>query len=81
VQEKLMQELQISEWCEAPEIAGPGFINVKLRPAFVESRLKAMLEDNERLAVPRCVCHGTLHARACPSILRDSRGGFADRRI
>lgn len=49
-----MQELQISEWCEAPEIAGPGFINVKLRPSFVESRLKAMIQDKERLAVPRC---------------------------
>lgn len=52
-QEKLMKELQVQEWCEAPEIAGPGFINVKLKPAFVESRLKAMLADEERLGVQR----------------------------
>lgn len=48
-----MKELQVQEWCEAPEIAGPGFINVKLKPAFVESRLKAMLADEERLGVQR----------------------------
>jgi arginyl-tRNA synthetase len=52
-QEKIMGELRISEWCEAPEIAGPGFINVRLKPGFVEERLNAMLRDPERLAIPR----------------------------
>ena len=43
----------MSEWCEPPEIAGPGFINVKMKTSFVEQRLNQMLTDKERLAVPR----------------------------
>ena len=35
-----------------PSIAGPGFINLKLRPEFVGASLEAMRRDPERLNVP-----------------------------
>ncbi|CAN0438846.1 unnamed protein product [Ectocarpus sp. 12 AP-2014] len=39
--------------CEAPEIAGPGFINLRLRDGFVAAKVKSMVGDGERLGVPR----------------------------
>lgn len=39
--------------CESPEIAGPGFINLRLRDAFVAGRVQDMIGDSERLAMPR----------------------------
>jgi len=56
VAEKLKDALEsrTQTWCEPLEIAGPGFINVRMTPAFVESRLNAMLSDQTgRLGVPR----------------------------
>jgi arginyl-tRNA synthetase len=37
--------------CEVPEIAGPGFINLTLKPAFLEGQLKAIAQD-PRLGIP-----------------------------
>lgn len=39
--------------CEPPEIAGPGFINLKLRDDFVAVRLRAMVADKNRLGIQR----------------------------
>jgi arginyl-tRNA synthetase len=39
--EKVVAELNISDICQAPEIAGPGFINLRLKPEFLA---KALLE-------------------------------------
>lgn len=38
----LVGNLQIDDMCEAPEIAGPGFINFRLKPAFLASALAAI---------------------------------------
>ncbi len=56
VAEKLKAELELStaSWCDPLEIAGPGFINVRMKQSFVEDRLNAMLADpSGRLGVPR----------------------------
>mmetsp|Transcript_26193 Transcript_26193/g.33958 ORF Transcript_26193/g.33958 Transcript_26193/m.33958 type:complete len:658 (+) Transcript_26193:86-2059(+) len=50
---KLVEALDISSICETPEIAGPGFINIKLKPDYVSSRIKSMAADPERLGVPK----------------------------
>lgn len=39
--------------CEPPEIAGPGFINLRLKSDFVADRVKGMVGDDERLGIPR----------------------------
>lgn len=39
--------------CEPPEIAGPGFINLKLRDDYVSGRLRAMVGDKDRLGIQR----------------------------
>jgi arginyl-tRNA synthetase len=41
----IVAQLKVDDLCEAPEIAGPGFINLTLKPAFLEGQLKAIAAD------------------------------------
>ena len=57
VAERIIAHLDISELCEKPEIAGPGFINLRLRPDWVSRQLgeinKVSENTEDRLGVPR----------------------------
>jgi len=47
----IVDKLEISDICEPPEIAGPGFINLRLRISYLESQLQAIQTD-PRLGIP-----------------------------
>jgi len=47
----IVEKLEISDICTAPEIAGPGFINLKLQTSYLEAQLQAIQTD-PRLGVP-----------------------------
>ena len=47
----IMDKLEISDICEPPEIAGPGFINLRLRTSYLGSQLQAIQTD-PRLGIP-----------------------------
>ncbi len=47
----IVEKLDVSEICESPEIAGPGFINLKLKTAYLEAQLNGIQID-PRLGVP-----------------------------
>ncbi len=49
--QQIIDKLDVAELCEPPEIAGAGFINFRLRPAWIEQRI-ATLANDERLGVP-----------------------------
>ena len=49
----LIATLQIDDCCEEPEIAGPGFINLRLRTNWLERELDTAWSDLERLGVER----------------------------
>jgi len=49
--QQIIDRLDVGELCEAPEIAGAGFINFRLKPAWIEQRL-AQLATDARLGVP-----------------------------
>ncbi len=51
IAQRVVENLEISDICQPPEIAGPGFINLTLKPAYLESQLMAMQADS-RLGVP-----------------------------
>jgi arginyl-tRNA synthetase len=51
VAEAVVAAADLADVCERVEIAGPGFINLTLRTAFVERGLAALARD-ERLGVP-----------------------------
>ncbi|HIK14415.1 MAG TPA: arginine--tRNA ligase [Leptolyngbyaceae cyanobacterium M33_DOE_097] len=50
IAEALVQNLQVSDTCEPPEIAGPGFINLTLKPAYLETQLK-QIQASDRLGI------------------------------
>ncbi len=37
---------------EEPEIAGPGFINLRFKKEYLEQSIQNMAQDSERLAIP-----------------------------
>jgi arginyl-tRNA synthetase len=50
--QSLVEKLDIENISEAPEIAGPGFINFRLKPEYLNRRLESVAND-ERLGVPQ----------------------------
>ena len=48
--EKIVGHLNVGDLCEQPAVAGPGFINLKLRPGAVAEKTAGILGD-ERLGV------------------------------
>ena len=55
VADKLLQKLHplLQDVFEQPEIAGPGFLNLRLRKDYIGGRISRMTEDGERLGIPK----------------------------
>lgn len=50
--EQVVERLDVSDVCEAPEIAGPGFINLRLKPDYVAGQLlRINADDSDRLGI------------------------------
>ncbi len=49
--EQVVGQLDLAELCEPPEIAGPGFINLRLRSDYVGQAVLRMAADEQRLGV------------------------------
>ncbi len=45
IAQTIIDNLDIADICETPEIAGPGFINLKLKPAYLEAEVRAIAID------------------------------------
>jgi arginyl-tRNA synthetase len=52
IAEQIIAHLRLEHLCEPPQIAGPGFINLRLKTAFLESYLVALGSDR-RLGIER----------------------------
>jgi arginyl-tRNA synthetase len=50
IAEEIVQALKVEEICDPPTIAGPGFINLTLKTAYLEEQLRYIASD-ERLGV------------------------------
>ncbi|TWU26195.1 Arginine--tRNA ligase [Novipirellula galeiformis] len=46
---EIVERLDVDTCCEPPEIAGPGFINLRLKTSFLLQQLRAMLVDERCL--------------------------------
>ena len=51
--EQVVENLDLSDICEPPEIAGPGFINLRLKPEFIAGRLLEINKDSAGLAIEK----------------------------
>ncbi len=66
---EIVAGLRIDDLCDPPEIAGPGFINLRLKDSFLAAQLQAAVGD-ERLGVPVWSGHsvtGTGGSRSDPA--------------
>src|SRR5215217_4433614 len=50
---QLVAGLELGDFCEPPQIAGPGFINLKLKDDWLSGQLAATSADIERLGVAK----------------------------
>lgn len=51
--EQIVQVLKIDDICQPPEIAGPGFINLRLKDEFLAGRLLELNADKDRLGIEK----------------------------
>jgi arginyl-tRNA synthetase len=51
--EEVVKNLDISDTCEPPEVAGPGFINLRLRAGFVASELLEIKKDAAGIGIEK----------------------------
>ncbi|MEL6469589.1 MAG: arginine--tRNA ligase, partial [Cyanobacteria bacterium J06623_4] len=49
---QIAENLDVSDFCETPAIAGPGFINFTLKTDYLEQQLKAM-HESDRLGIAK----------------------------
>ncbi len=49
--QQIIDKIDVADMCEPPEIAGAGFINFRLKPAWLAERFTALAAD-EKLGVP-----------------------------
>jgi arginyl-tRNA synthetase len=52
IAEQIVQHLDVSDLCEPPTVAGPGFINLRLKTVYLETQLSTMLAG-DRLGVAK----------------------------
>ncbi len=46
IAEQLIQELNVDNICETPQVAGAGFINLTLLPSYLEAQLRSIYTDS-----------------------------------
>ncbi|OHB57501.1 MAG: arginine--tRNA ligase, partial [Planctomycetes bacterium GWF2_42_9] len=51
--EKIIANLEIDDICQTPEIAGAGFINLRLKPEFVANSLSSLKLDTENFGIEK----------------------------
>ena len=51
IAQSIIENLQLEDKCEAPTIAGPGFINFTLKPDYL-AELLSQIQADERLGIP-----------------------------
>ena len=51
--EQIVEKLELDDICLPPEIAGPGFINLRLKDEFLAERLLEINVDKKRLGIER----------------------------
>jgi arginyl-tRNA synthetase len=53
IAELIIRTLRINDICERPEIAGPGFINLRLKSEFIAKTLVQVSKDADRLGIEK----------------------------
>ena len=60
IAELIIRTLRINDICETPEIAGPGFINLRLKPEFVSANLLGISKAPQSLGIEKAETQKTI---------------------
>ena len=72
---KIVENLTVDDLCEQPQIAGPGFINLKFKTDYLQTKLKAVYSD-ERLGIPMAApAQRTIVDFSSPNIAKEMHVG------
>lgn len=75
IAQSLVETLDVADLCEPPEIAGPGFINLTLKPAYLQTRLAAMAGDSRLGIAPVKAPKRTIVDFSSPNIAKEMHVG------
>jgi arginyl-tRNA synthetase len=50
---ELVRIVEVADMCDPPEIAGPGFINLRLKDSWISAEIAAAVRDVDRMGVAR----------------------------
>jgi len=51
IAQELVERLDVADLCETPEIAGPGFINLRIRDDWLLNQLTQIIRDEDQLGI------------------------------
>ncbi len=51
--EDVVKKLELDDICQPPQVAGPGFINLQLKPEFIATNLLQINRDTDRLGIDK----------------------------